>query len=91
MVKERLNELGLVAMSAEDLLKLVRQRPFVPFVVVTTDGTRYEIRHPEFLMPLRRHVIIGVPSAPAEGVPETSVYLSLLHVQRVDIREPAET
>ena len=76
-------------MSADDLLKHVRRRPFVPFVVVTTDGTRYEIRHPEFLMPLRRHVILGVPASPVDAVPDTSVYLSLLHLQRVEIQEPA--
>jgi len=76
-------------MSSEDLFKLIRRRPFVPFVVVTTDGTRYEIRHPEFLMPLRHHVIIGVPANPGDTVPDTSVYLSLLHLQRVEIQERA--
>jgi hypothetical protein len=78
-------------MSTEDLLKHIRQRPFIPFVVVTTDGTRYEIRHPELLMVGRRHVVIGVPAQPGEAVFETTVYLSLLHLQRVEVREPAET
>lgn len=77
-------------MSADDLLKLIHRLPFVPFVIVTTDATRYEIRHPEFLMPSRHHVIIGVPASPVEAVPETSAYLSLLHVQRVEIRDAAE-
>jgi hypothetical protein len=76
-------------MAAGDLLKHIRQRLFLPFIVVMTDGTRYEIRHPEFLMPLRRHLLIGVPASPEETVPDTSVYLSLLHVQRVEIQEPA--
>jgi hypothetical protein len=77
-------------MSTADLLKLIRRRPFVPCVIMTTDGTRYEIRHPEFLMPLRHHVIIGVPASPVDAVPDTSVYLSLRHVQRVDVRDAAE-
>jgi hypothetical protein len=71
-------------MTADDLLKRIRQRPFVPFVVVTTDGTRYEIGHPEFLMPLKRYVIIGVPAAPGEDVADQSVHLSLLHLQRLE-------
>jgi hypothetical protein len=78
-------------MSADDLQKHMRQRPFVPFVVVTTDGTRYEIRHPEFLMPTKRSVVIGVSAAPRDTVPDTTVYLSLLHLQRVEVQEPAGT
>jgi hypothetical protein len=75
-------------MTADDVRSHLRQRPFVPFVVVTTDGTRYRIPHPEFLMPLKRHVIIAVP---ANAEPETSVYLSLLHQKRIEVQEPAET
>jgi hypothetical protein len=76
-------------MTADDLLKRIRQRPFVPFVVVTTDGTRYEIRHPELLMPLKRYVIIGVPAGPDEEVADQPVHLSLLHLQRLEFQEPA--
>ena len=78
-------------MSADDLLERIRHRPFVPFVLVTTDGTRYEIRHPELLMPGRRYVIIGIPARPDEAVADRSVYLSLLHLQRVEVQEPAGT
>jgi hypothetical protein len=74
-------------MSADDLREHLRRRPFIPFVVVTTDGTRYKVPHPEFMMPLKRHVII----AKGDTDPDTSVYLSLLHVQRVEVQEPAET
>lgn len=78
-------------MSADDLLERIRQRPFVPFVLVCTDGTRYEIRHPELLMVGRRHVVIGVPAQPGEAVFERTVYLALLHVQRLEVQEPAGT
>jgi hypothetical protein len=78
-------------MSADELQQHMRRRPFVPFVVVTTDGTRYLIPHPEFLMPTKRSVVIGVPATPGDTVPEATVYLSLLHLQRVEIQEPAQT
>jgi hypothetical protein len=78
-------------MSADDLQKQLRQRPFIPFVVVTTDGTRYPIPHPDFMIPLKRHAIIGVLANAEDTVPETTVYLSLLHLQRIEVREPAET
>ena len=78
-------------MSADDLLERIRRRPFIPFVLVATDGTRYEIRHPELLMPGRRYVTIGIPARPEEAVADRTVLLSLLHLQRLETQEPAET
>jgi hypothetical protein len=78
-----------ISMSADDLLKRLRERPFVPFTVVTTDGTRYEIRHPEMLLPARRYVAIGRPAQIGDEVPDQIVHLSLLHLQRIEFAEPA--
>ena len=78
-------------MSGDDLLVRIRQRPFIPFVVVTTDGTRYEVRHPELLMPGRRYVHIGIPADPAQALADRTVILSLLHLQRLEIVETAGT
>ena len=75
-------------MSYEDLLERIRQRPFVPFVVVTTDGTKYEVRHPEMLMPGRRTVIVGLPDDPATPVFDRHVIVSMLHVQRLEFLHP---
>jgi hypothetical protein len=72
-------------MSPEDLLQRIRQRPFQPFIVVTTDGTRYDIHHPEMLMPGRRTVTIGVPDEPATPVYDRQVILSMLHLQRPEL------
>jgi hypothetical protein len=71
-------------MTARDLLQLIRQRPFIPFVLVTTDGTRYEVRHPELLMPGRRTVIVGIPDDPTTPVYDLPVIVSMLHVQRLE-------
>ena len=49
-------------MTRTDLAKRVRQRPFVPFRVVLTEGTAYEVRHPEQIMLARDSAVIGVPS-----------------------------
>jgi hypothetical protein len=74
-------------MTAEDLLKLICQRPFIPFVIVTRDGTRYEIRRPQFVMPLRQHVIIGMPANPEDEIADITVHLLLEQVQRLEIGE----
>jgi hypothetical protein len=71
-------------MSAKDLLQLIRQRPFVPFMLVTTDGPRYEVRHPEMLLPGRRTVTVGIPDDPATPVYDRQVIVSMLHVQRME-------
>ena len=71
-------------MSHDDLLPFIRQRPFVPFRLVTTDGTAYEIRHPEMLMPGRRTVIVGLPDNPQVAAFDRVVTVSMLHVQRLE-------
>jgi hypothetical protein len=68
-------------MSHDDLLRFIRQRPFAPFRLVTTDGTAYDIRHSEMLMPGRRSVIVGLPDNPAVAAYDQCVTVSMLHVQ----------
>jgi hypothetical protein len=75
-------------LSADDLLEMIRRRPFLPFQLVTTDGTSYPVRHPEMLMPGRRYVTIGLPDDPATPVADRQVMVSMLHVQRL---EPLES
>lgn len=36
-------------MRAADMLEYLRKQPFVPFRIHLTDGTVYEIRHPELV------------------------------------------
>ena len=36
--------------TASDFHTVLRIRPFVPFRVVTSDGTTYDVRHPELVM-----------------------------------------
>ncbi len=77
-------------MSSDDLLQRIRERPFHPFVVVTTDGTKYDVRHPEMLMPGRRTVTIGLPDDPGTPVYDRQVIVSMLHVQRLEL-PPTQT
>ncbi len=78
-------------MSSDDLLEIIRRRPFLPFELVTTDGTKYPVRHPEMLMPGRRYVIIGVPADPATQIFDRHVIVSMLHVQRLEPLESPNT
>ncbi len=48
-------------MPPEDLDELLRKRPFEPFRIQVSDGTFYDIRHPELVMVGVESLVIGVP------------------------------
>jgi len=75
-------------MSHNDLRGYLRRLPFVPFTIVTTDGTRYPIRNPELVVPGLSSVFIGLAPDPETPAYERHVFLSLLHVQRLEAQEP---
>jgi hypothetical protein len=58
-------------MSHEDLRIRIKQRPFIPFRIVLTEGTSYEIRHPELIMLGKRGAVIGLAK------PQIKPYLML--------------
>lgn len=70
-------------MSPNDLLRFTRREPFEPFRLQVTDGTTYDIRHPEFCMVLQTSVIVGVPGNPAGNVPETAEWIDARHIVKV--------
>lgn len=76
-------------MNANELLELIRRRPFVPVRIHLTDGTAYEIRHPEQLWVLRGRVDIAVPADVATGLIDRVEHGALVHIVRVEDLEPA--
>ena len=73
-------------MRAEELSELIRTRPFVPLRLHMTDGTAYDIRHPDNIMVLRGRVDVGRGADPHTGVIDAVDHLSLLHIVRVEMR-----
>lgn len=69
-----------------DVLRRLRERPFMPFFVRLTDGTVHNIRHPEQAMVTSRSIIIGIPRADNAPPDEFRDYalVSLLHVVQID-------
>ncbi len=78
-------------MRAEELVELLRKRPFQPLRLHLTEGTPYDIRPPDNIMVLRQRVDIGVPADPESGVMDRVNYCSLLHVVRVEELPPAQS
>lgn len=69
-------------MSSEDLLDLLRAKPFVPFRLYASDGRTHEVRHPDQALVLRTRVIL--PLSSGSEVPERSEHLALTHVVRAE-------
>lgn len=72
-------------MAPEELVEALRRRPFVPFRLTLTEGSTFEIRHPELCMAGRRSAIIGLigPNA-TDLLFERSVTVNLLHVVKLE-------
>jgi hypothetical protein len=75
-------------MSHEDLKNRIQQRPFVPFRLVLTEGTSYEVRHPELFMLGKRGAVIGLAKNPEQTFFDATVVVDLLHIVRL---EPLDT
>ncbi|MHB1425428.1 MAG: hypothetical protein ACYC3I_19835 [Gemmataceae bacterium] len=78
-------------MRPEELLQLLRRRPFFPLRLHMMDGQTYDIRHPDNVLVLRTRVDIGVTPDPGTGVLERVEYCSLLHVVRIEELQAATT
>lgn len=72
----------------ENLRELLSRRPFEPFRVVLSSGTRYDVRHPEFGWLVKGGLYVGIPVAGNGDIPDQAVFCSLLHIAAV---EPLDT
>lgn len=70
-------------MRGDELKELLVRKPFVPLRLYMTDGTTFDIRHPDNIIVLKSRVDIGV-GADARGVVDRVDYCSLLRVVRVE-------
>lgn len=72
-------------MKAEDILTFLRAKPFEPFRIHLSDGSTFEIRHPELAIVERSKVIVGIPGPRGpDGPAERSVFCALVHITRAE-------
>jgi hypothetical protein len=75
---------GDYLMAPADLLLVNRRRPFVPYRLYVSDGSAYEVRHPDLLMVGVRTALLGLPAATTPELFEQWVSIDLLHITRID-------
>lgn len=71
-------------MRPEELRTLLRRQPFIPIRVYLSDGTTYEIHHPEMALLTRSTVEIGIEEQKGSGVADRVMHCSLVHVVRIE-------
>jgi hypothetical protein len=76
-------------MGPQELSDALHRQPFVPFRLTLTEGSTYDVRHPEMCLAGRRSAVIGFPAPGAtELLYDRYVTIDLLHVVKL---EPLET
>jgi hypothetical protein len=79
-------------MAPEELLTILRERPFQPIRIALTDGRSFEVRHPEMVLAGRRSAVIGLPAqGETEPLYDRRITVDLLHIVSVEpIQTPAK-
>ncbi len=68
--------------TPQDLVAEIKARPFEPFRIQMSDGSSFDVLHPDQAMVTRGHLIVGLPPEASEngGWFDTTVKLSILHI-----------
>ena len=74
--------------TPDDILRLVRQRPFTPFRIHMSDGAASYVDHPELVWVYPRRVLLGVPSR-KEGLMQDWHDCALMHITQLEV--PGQT
>lgn len=70
-------------MHAEGLWAAIRRRPFVPFRLHVSDGSSYDLRHPEALGLTRHGAYLFLPGD-SDQIPQRALIISLIHISRLE-------
>ena len=73
-------------MKVSTIFELIRKRPFGPLRVTMSSGERYEIFHPEFVVPRASGLFVSLPEKTRNDVEPTDEFaiLSYLHIALFD-------
>jgi len=69
-------------MRAENLQKILRHQPFKPFRIYMSDGSSYDIKHPEVALLTRHTLEVGIDEK--DGIPDHTIRCDIIHITRVE-------
>lgn len=71
-------------MSASELLSVFRAKPFRPVRLCMSDGTVYEVRHPDLVIVAPGTAVVGYPAPDCPGAAARYDIVSLRHIARLE-------
>ena len=70
--------------TSRQIRQHLEDRPFKPFRLFLSDGSRHEVPHPEFAWVFGSTVFVGVSASSGKVTEEFVKQLSILHITRVE-------
>jgi hypothetical protein len=70
--------------AAGRVREMLNNRPFRPFRLFLSDGSRDDVPHPEFAWVFGGRVFVGVPGRNGDPLSGTVKELSILHLTRIE-------
>lgn len=70
-------------MRSTDIYAHWKKRPFRPFRMHISDGSHYDIRHPEMILVGRTDIVLGLTDGTTEPVEEW-IFVDPVHVTRIE-------
>ncbi|OWY71887.1 hypothetical protein B7486_09535 [cyanobacterium TDX16] len=70
-------------MNIRDTRKHMKKQPFEPFRIHVSDGSSYDVPHPDFILVTVSDVMVGLGRS-QEDIPERSVFVDPLHITRIE-------
>lgn len=70
-------------MRADEIRTHLRKEPFQPLRVFISEGSHYDVCHPELMFVTQREIIIGLEAGNGD-IPERSVYIDPIHITRIE-------
>ena len=61
----------------EELRKMLKAQPFVPFTIIMSDGTHITVKYPENALLMKHWIYVGTEGG------EATEHLYLLHITRL--------
>ena len=63
--------------------ELLAAKPFHPFTIYLSDGSKHEVPHPEFAWIIGNRVFVGSPVRGAKNADFSVQELAILHISRI--------
>jgi len=70
-------------MRLDEIRAHLHKHPFIPIRVFISDGSHYDVHHPDFMLLSRAEVVIGLDPG-TDQFPERNAYLDPIHITRIE-------